>query len=93
MALYSSPSRRYGITIGAVSVQFIGGSQAAIVFVPVWAFGVLGSFLWRQKRSFAFLRTWGEWPVIQLYLGAYSVGLAIVIVWTLRAKGFKSRNT
>jgi hypothetical protein len=73
--------RRHGLVVGLVPILYPGGSAVCLIFVVLWCFVVLGPALWRRAdQSFFFLGTWGEWPVLQLFLGAYGVALLITFV-------------
>ncbi|KAJ3052990.1 hypothetical protein HK097_005256 [Rhizophlyctis rosea] len=78
----------YGLTVGAVAINFPYGSAVALVLILVWGFGFVGGYLWRIGGG----RVWGKRFVLQYYLASYCIGLVIVIGWIIHAKGFKNRE-
>ena len=79
--------------MAAVAIEFPSGTIVMILYTLLWGGGVVGVALWlRAGRSFRWVKTLGEWPVLQLYFASYCIGLAVVIIWVIKSKGFKSRS-
>ena len=68
--LWVSATILYGLTVGAVAINFPYGSALALVLILVWGFGFVGGYLWKIGGG----RIWGKRFVLQYYLGSYSIG-------------------
>ncbi|KAJ3031840.1 hypothetical protein HDV00_008113 [Rhizophlyctis rosea] len=78
----------YGLTIGAVAIEFPYGAIVALVLILVWGFLIVGGYLWKIGGG----REWGRRFVLQYYVWSYALGLVIVVGWVIHAKGFKNRE-
>jgi len=78
----------YGLTVGAVAVQFVGGSVVALVLTVGYG-GILGYWLWARMKGSMFWRI--RYPVIQYYFWAYVIGLLITVGWMAK-NGLKNRE-
>lgn len=84
----------YTIIISGVAIQFPWGLAAALVFLVVYGFGVVGLYVYRLEGSVRWaLGSWGKRPVLQYFLWSYVLSFIIVIAWIAKNKGFESRNT
>lgn len=83
----------YGIIIAAVAIQYPSGTIVGLIFIVLYGFCVLLTCMFFQNgRSCSFFKTWGEHPILHIYMGAYIIALVIIVLWVISQRGFKSRS-
>jgi len=86
----------FAVLVAGVSIDFPSGTIVGLIYVVLFGYGLVGSYLLYQYRyntaAHNALKVYGSHPVLHYLLLGCSLALVIIVTWIACVGGFKSRS-
>lgn len=85
----------FAVLIAGVSINFPSGTIVGLIYIILFGYGLVGSYLvylYRYKADHNALTLYGSHPVLHYLLLGCTLALVIIVIWIACVGGFKSRS-